>query len=286
LFPTLALVSILALCTAPRAAAEEISLRPRYEPGDSYLLSLAVTTNTQAEGVADASFQEDVHLDYSARVVVLAVDREGRPVRERHEDVRLTFQRPGESGSLFQDGAGYEVRREDALKIFVGDARAEPRIEKIVADVLEKQFEFTLEPALLDPGRPVEVGDTWELDPSVARRFLSTRGMRVAAFGTAEATLAQSGREGDDGGWVINYSIPIERFELMGMPEHARAKESEARLEGQIRLGPPRRRIPISSISNLTLRVSGVTSPPGAAEPVPWNLNRSVMVERRSHRTQ
>src|SRR5215470_11843930 len=87
------LAALGALPIALAASGEEISLRPRFQPGDAYVLSLSAVKN--AELLAPAGrpkpFREDVHLRYEANVVVLETDAAGLPVRERHRDVTLTF---------------------------------------------------------------------------------------------------------------------------------------------------------------------------------------------------
>ena len=177
-----ALVAILVLSVAGVASAEEIALKPRYQPGDSYVLSLQTTTQTavRSKSARRKPFDEDVQLEYGARVVVLEIDAHGRPVRERHEEVRLAFARPGEAGSLFAEHAVFEVRRggDGEIRLFANEKRVERAVEKIVADLLASQFEYSLGPVLFDPGHPVAIGESWELDRSVARRFLRDRGMR------------------------------------------------------------------------------------------------------------
>ncbi len=141
-----ALVAVLVLSVAGVASAEEIALKPRYEPGDSYVLSLQTTTQTavRSKSTRRKPFDEDVRLEYGARVVVLEIDGHGRPVRERHEEVRLAFTRPGEAGSLFAEHAAFEVRRggDGEIRLFANEKRVERAIEKIVADLLASQFEY------------------------------------------------------------------------------------------------------------------------------------------------
>jgi hypothetical protein len=270
-------------------SAEELALRPRHRPGDTYEMSLSVTTHTEAmsKGAEGKSAEENVQLDYQAFVVVLEVDREGRAVRERHEDVRFTFERPGESGSLFREPIAYEVRRRDQLAIFADGRRIDPGIEKVVAEILEAQFEHTLEPVLLDPRRAVEVGESWDLDPSLTLRFLRQRGVRVVELdGIGTATLERQPGESDPEELQVAYRIPIRRFELERMPANARTSESDARFEGWIRLGPDEPRAPVSCGSSMTLRMHGVSTAPGVAESVAWSVRSSVVVRRSAHRSE
>lgn len=277
------LVCVVTLLVAPHVSAEEIVLRARYRPGDVYRLALNVSTTTEgtSKGLAGESVDENVRLRYRASVVVLEVDGDGRPVRERHARVSLTFDRPGESGSLFKEGVAYEVLRKDGIEVLLGNQRVEPTLEKTLAEILEKQFEYTLEPALLEPGRAVDVGDSWQPDPSLARRFLLSRGIRVLEFGDgASATLRRKRDEEGRNGLVIDYRIPIARFELTRMPPHTAASRSEARLEGQIRLASEPRTAPTSVTSNLTLSMSGIST--GTAQSVPWSVRSSTIVEKSS----
>jgi hypothetical protein len=278
--PPLAFVCLLSLL-APALAGEEIVLRPRRRPGDAYRLSLSVATRTEAASRAaeGRSSEEDVRLLYNASVVVLEVDAAGRPVRERHDGVRLTFERPGETGSLFGRDASYEVRRGDDgdVRLYVRDRRVDREVEKIVAEILASQLEHGLEARLIDPGRPVAVGESWELDPALARRFLDERGVRVLAFaGAPSATLERGVDEDDLDQLAIRYSIPIAWCEPTRLPANARAGESEGRFEGLVRLasGPGE---PASRSSRLRFRVQGIT---GAASGA-WSLERSQRSDQR-----
>jgi hypothetical protein len=260
-------------------------LAPRHQPGDAYRLSLRVSTRTESSrgGKADPEIDEDVHLDYTASVRVLEVDAEGRPVRERHDGVRLSFERPGETGSLFKEGASFEVRRPADVQVFVAGARMERAVEKVVSDILERQLLFTLEPALVDPRRRVEVGASWSLDPSLARRLLLGRGLRVMEFGPrGSATLERRWREDVGMELVVEYQVPVKSFELTRMPAFAEASSSEARLEGQIRLGPEAGAPPIAWTSSLSLRLSGTSTAPGATQGAPWTMRSSMLVEQTS----
>lgn len=275
-------LAVLGALWAPRpAAAEALVLRPRLAVGSSYPLRLRVATNTEATagGPGGSAHAEDVRLEYHASVTVLEVDGDGRPVRERHERVRLTFERPGESGSLFKEGAAFEVLRQDGIEIRLGRERFEPRVEKIVTNLLEKQFEHTLEPALLQPDEEVEVGDTWEPDSSLVRRFLMSRGVRVLEMGKdpSAALRRASADEGGDG-LVIEYRIPIERLELREMPRNVEIARSDAVLEGWVRLPTEPGAAPPAARSRLSLSLSGVSSVSPQAHP--WALRTSETVER------
>ncbi len=262
------------------AAAERLSLLPRRQAGDAHRLALSVTTRTEAlsRGASGESYEEDVRLRYEATVVVLEASSDGRPIRERHEHASLTFERPSESGSLFVEPVTYEVRRGDRLEIFQGSRRIDGELERTIARVLESQFEYTLAPAFLDPGRPVEVGESWRLDESLVRRFLASRGVKVLAFGKgASATLSRSSGESSASSLVIDYEVPIERLELTRMPPNTAASRSEARLTGRIALAAARRQPPVSARSDLKFRLSGLSRT--LAQSLPWSLERSETVE-------
>jgi len=280
-----AVLLLAALGPAPGALAEELRLEPGRAPGDAYVLSLRATTRTEAEALTSEgrSFREEVQIEYRATVTVLEVDAQGRPRRERHADVRMTFERPDGRGSLFAEEVGYEVRREPGgeLRILAGGERVDPRIEEVVAPLLERQLGHTGLPALVDPGRAVEVGESWELDPARARSFLRERGVRVLEpAGPATASLE---RDAADGGLVIAYRVPVGWFELPEMPEGVRASESEATLEGRLQLAEE----PGSGLrehsSTLDLRLHGSVSRPGSGRPLAWSLRRRQDSQQRVH---
>jgi hypothetical protein len=156
------------------------------------------------------------------------------------------------------------------------------KVEEIVGGILATRFEHTLEPALLDPGRPVEVGASWELDPSLARRVLRERDVRVLRFSEpATATLERVGGEDGPGELAIRYRVPIAWGEPTRMPAHARSGDTEALLEGELRLDPATC-APVARSSHLRLRMHGVTaSTDGLAEPVAWRVDRTQLTEQR-----
>jgi len=269
------------LAPGPVGAAERIVLEPRYREGDAYTLSLATRTRTEARtaGAERPSVQEDVRLVYRAAVTVLAVDDAGRALRERHEGVRVTYERPDGSGSLFARDVAYEVRREEgAWRPVRKGAQLHPRAAEIVTGLLAERFAETLEPALADPGRAVAVGESWELDPSRVRRLLRRRGVRALELDEpATATLRRvpgAPEAGPDAGRLeIVYRIPIPWSELEEMPANARTARSEAHLEGRILLseGAPVR--PLARTAHLELDLSGVTPAAGSIRPGAWALH-------------
>jgi hypothetical protein len=279
------LVAILTLSIPLGAGAEEIVLKPRYQPGDSYALSLRTTNQTTvaSKNRKRGPFAEDVQLEYRARVVILETDREGQPVRERHEEVSFGFQRPGESGSLFNEHANFEVRRtaDGELQLFANDARLDRSIEKLVGDVLANQFEHSLAPALFAPGREVAVGETWELDSALTRRFLRERGARVIRFESPPtATLVERSGAGGERERVIQYVIPVDRWEPSKAPANLATAASHAHIEGEIRLAADSGASVLAHTSNLVMRVNGVVTAPGVAAPVPWKLETARSSEQ------
>ncbi len=278
-------VAILALLLASGASAEVIVLKPHYQPGDSYLLSLHTTAQTavRSRGAGRKPFDEDVQLDYDARVVVLDVDANGKPVRERHEEVRLAFVRPGESGSLFQEHAAFEVRRagDGEMRIFANEKRIERAVEKIVVDLLASQFEYSLGPALFDPRRAVAIGESWELDASVARKFLRERGVRVVDFdGPATATLEQQVVDGGEPSLVIRYRIAVDRWQPDALHPNGLTSASEGSVEGELRLAAGPHGQPLRHASKLVMRVNGVVTASRVADPVTWSLETSRSTEQ------
>ncbi len=289
----LPLLFVLALSVAARAGAEPIVLAPRHEPGDRYLLSLSASTRTEttSTGWEHKHSGEHVRLDYEATVVVLQVDEMGRPLRERHQDVGLTYLRPGDSAALFGPGTTYEVQRtrDGEIRIFVAGRRIPRPIESILVPLLGTRFGATLGPALFDPGRPVSVGESWELEPALARRFLEARGVDVIELnGPATATLARDPSERPTGKLVIRYRIPVSWCELDAMPPNASVARSEALLEGEIRFSPDVRGEPVEHAASLSLHLGGVVNKRGVAPAFPWELDSTqhsterVRVLRRS----
>jgi hypothetical protein len=272
----LALGSLPALLSA---SAEEISLRPRYHAGDAYILSLSALKNSElvARSEKGKPFREDVHLRYEANVLVLETDAEGYPVRERHEDVVLSYVRPDSSGSLFEQ-ASFEVRRqpEGGVQVYVKGERADRKVERVVSELLEGQFEYGIG-ALLDPGRPVEVGETWELDPARTARFLEERGVEgVKLDGTASATL-----EPHEGGpFVVRYNIPIASFAPSGLPSNRHTAHSAGQLEGEVQLEPTAVRSPLRHSSRLALRMNGSVHGDKVARSIPWRFRSSEELDQ------
>jgi len=281
----LALVAALALAApvAAAAPAEPLVLTPRFVPGDTYNLSLEVHTRTEASsrGVKGEQVDEDVRLRYRASVLVVDVDESGRPVQERHRRVSLSFERPDGTGELFREGAAFDVERRDRVRILLNGEPIDRRVEEAVAEILEKQPEYTLEPAMLDPGRPVAVGESWELPESLTRRFLLSRGVRVIEFGEdATATLKELPREDGRTERVIEYHVPIERLELTRMPPHTEASRSDGSLNGRVRLAVDGSPGMNASVSELELSLSGIST--GVARRLPWSLESTMTVEKSS----
>lgn len=275
----LALSLLATIGTLQAASAEEISLRPRYQQGDGYVLSLSAVKSSEllARGDAGRPFREDVHLRYEANVVVLETDAAGIPLRERHRDVALTYARPDGSGSLFGAPSAYEVRRANGdVEIFVAGERAPRELERVVAELLAEQFEYGIG-ALLDPGRPVAVGERWELERGQVRRFLRQRGVEgVRLGGPASASL-----EREDGrGLLLRYSIPMQAFRPSALPPNARPARSQGSLEGELRLEPERARTPLRHSSKLALRVQGSVFGAGVAPSFPFRFESSEALDQ------
>ncbi|MCU0670065.1 MAG: hypothetical protein MUF70_12055 [Myxococcota bacterium] len=263
------------------AQAEEVRLQRRHHVGDSYALSLRTTTQSALRARSRSLQAEDVQLTYTATVEVLETDAAGRPLRERHAGAQLRYERPDGAGALFREGASFEVRRDadGGLALFANDGRVERKIEKLVGAVLATQFEYTLAPALLEPGRPVEIGETWELDPKIARRLLRAHDVRIVDFaGPVTATLARG--DDDANARVIRYRIPIARWEPGALPDNARTAESDAQVEGEIRLSADPDAAPLEHRSKLVSSLHGVLTASGVAAPVPWSLENASASEQ------
>lgn len=276
----------LALAVAAPALGEDPSLVPKYRPGDAYALALNAATETEAVsgGSVDKRFHQLVRVEYEADVVILAVDAEGRPVRERHQDVRLDVQSSQGSGSIFEGDTSFEVHREDGeVTVFMDGRRAAPGKEKVIVQILATQFEHTLEPALLDPGRQVALGETWELDPSRAEALLRQRGIRVVELG-APATATMALRTGEDGrdALEVDYRIPISWIHPGDLFPGALAGETGGLFEGTVRLASTPNQVPVSRRSRLTLDIQGSVTNWGRTNtrPYPWTVHSSKTAEQ------
>jgi hypothetical protein len=282
-FATRLVASLSLLCgLSIPAQAEEVRLQRRHHVGDSYALSLRTTTQSALRARSRSLQAEDVQLTYTATVEVLETDAAGLPLRERHAGAQLRYERPDGAGALFQDGAAFDVRRsaDGDVQLFAKDGRVERKIEKLVGAVLATQFEYSLVPTLLAPGRSVEIGETWELDPKLARRLLRAHDVRIVDFaGPATATLARG--DGDDAdARVIRYRIPIARWEPGALPDNARTAESDAQVEGEIRLSADPDAAPLEHRSKLVSSLHGVLTASGVAAPVPWSLENASASEQ------
>lgn len=276
-----------AISFTPAASAqpEALDLFPGVRPGDVYELSLSQATETDASarGERRTRFEEALVLGYEARVEVLEVDAQGRATRERHSDVELTVERDGETGSLFRRGTRYEVHRDQGrIEIHSNGRRVEAAIEKLVAPVLAAQLEHGDTPALLDPGRPVRPGESWELSPERARRLLREAGVRVVEFdGAARATLVP--HESDPERVSLRYRIPVGWCEVDGLAPNLRSARSGAVLEGILDLEARAPHRALRHDAELALSLRGfVEKRRGVAAAAPWRLERETRVAQRN----
>jgi hypothetical protein len=279
--PTMVKVLVM-LCalSLPVVAAEQIALRPGYRVGDRYAIALVTKTDTRvdARGAASKSFREKVELRYTAQVEVLEVDAAGAPLRERHEGVDLTYERPEGRQSLFAQGAVFELTRRSggSVEIRFGGERVQPQIERIVGDLLAHQSECTVA-ALLDPGRPVAVGERWELDPDRVREFLRARGIQSPKLSGPSTAKLETG-DGDQ--LSLRYRIPIDQFALKDLPENSTRTDSEGSLQGELRLDGHGLHRAIAHTSALSLEIDGAVHPPGTTATAAWSLARSQSVDQ------
>lgn len=271
--------------SASPSSAEGINLRPRYTAGDKYVLALATTsqTNILARGEVARTIDEVVELRYSARVEVVETAADGSPLRERHETVELMIVQGEQTRSLFKNvkkGADFDVLRtaDGAIQIFHDGQRVDSKLEKIVSHLLARQLEHGVG-ALVDPGREVEVGETWAIDADRVQDFLRVRGLQDAELdGPATATLEE--RPGDR--LVVRYSIPIAGFAMGELPSNARNARSRANLEGEVQLGAAGVHRPIGHSSALTVRIKASTSEPGKTRAAVWSVRRSESIVQHS----
>ncbi len=284
------LAFLLTIVTASWAGAadHEVSLTPRdFFPGDSYALFLRTDSTTEAHlrSTPVRSHWDMVELRYSAAVIVTEVDDEGIPTRERHEGAQLTYVRPYETEALFDEKVSLDIHRlsRGRVEIYHAGERVAGKIERTIEKVLAQQFEYGLGPELFTPSQPVAVGDTWALDPWVARRFLRQLGVRaIRVSKDATATLVRSHREGAVGELAIRYSIPIPWFAPERMPAYSLPADSNGLLEGEIVLPPHPALGHIGHSSMLTLSAHGslrVTAPGGGKA---WLVQSAIEADQRT----
>jgi hypothetical protein len=270
-----AAVFVAALAIAGRAEPDGVVLRPRFQAGDRYALMLSVDTKTRVN--ARESFREQVELRYAAQVEVLATDAAGIPVRERHAQAQLTSVRSDGTRELFAKDTQFELERraDGSVAIEFREKRVEPRVEKIVGDLLAHQAEYALA-ALLDPGRPAAAGERWPIDAKRAAAFLSARGMSdVELDGAGSAAL-------EEDGVTLRYQIPIRAFALADLPEGSRSTRSKGRLEGEVKLDPRGPHRPRTRTEELVLDVAGTIAAAPGAPAAKWRLRRYQEVEQQT----
>jgi hypothetical protein len=271
-FPPL-LAGLIGLAALPGAAVD-LELSHHFQPGQSYQLSIRNETQTDSSsrGADRPTFRESVAVDYEATVVVLAVDADGCPVREQHRDVSMTFTRPDETGSLFSKPSTFQVERVDGndVRITTGGDRVSRDIERVLREPLRRNHDRCARAAWLEPGRPVEVGESWPLDVGFARQLLRDRGLSgVALADHPTATL-----ELQDGWPTVRYSIPVSRVRVRGLPQTTRVAGSRAMLEGTL-VVPNATRVPSAELSsNLELDLHGAAHTLGLGRSFGWKLHR------------
>ena len=277
------LATALAGGIALSASAEDVVLRPHYSPGDSY--ALALTAQNDAElfwrGHAPNGFEEDAELRYTATVVVLEADASGLPTRERHQGAQLAIVREGASRSPYLSG-NFEVRRsaDGDAQVYIAGERADRNVEQVVMRVLGNQLEYAIG-ALVDPGRPVAVGESWPLPEEQVRAYLKRHNVRRALLdGPATATLVRA----SESRLAVRYQIPIASFTLRKLPANAQAARSGGRLEGEVQLGAQRR--PVHHASTLVLEISGAVVKSGVSPSYPWAYRGTTSLEQRTRKVE
>lgn len=264
------------------ASAEGIRIRPGYAAGDEYAVSLATTTRTdfRARGDVARSLDEELEFRYSAHVVVVEIAADGSPVRERHEGVELTVVEKDGPRSLLKKGAALDVVRtaDGAVQIFHGGKPVDPQLAKIVGQLLARQLEHGVA-ALVDPGRAVEVGETWQIEGERVQAFMRSRGIQEAKLdGPATATL-----EALPGGRLaVRYRIQMDGFALGELPSNTHNARSKAKLEGEVQLESVGVHRPIGHTSDLALRIKATMKKPGNTRTASWSVRRSESVVQRS----
>ncbi len=271
----------------PEAVWLASQLAPTYEPADSYVLTLSSTRRTDASstGPGGRHRNEQSRLHYAATVIVLETDEHGRPTLERHQAVDFRRAEGERASALFRDEAAFDVERraDGRLRVTVGDRRVNRGTEKKLERILAEQFEYSLGPALFDPGEPVVPGESWILDESLTRRFLRARGVRVVELAEPPtAALVRYGMPDGESQLVLHYRIPVSWFRLGDMPLNASTADSDARFEGRILLPPEPGAGPIEHEFELEMRMNGIVRAPGVARSFPWKLHSSLVADQQT----
>jgi hypothetical protein len=276
----IALLLPAAVAVSLPAAAGGLGLAHRFQPGHTYQLSVSSETRTDASarGPDHPSFHEEVVLDYEATVVVLATDAGGRPVRELHRDVSVSFTRPDETASLFTEPVSFEVERVDGeVRISIGGERMVARIERLLREPLGRAHDRSDLAAWLEPGGPVEVGRSWPLDADFAKRLLRDRGLAGATLsGDPTATLEQR-----EDGLSVHYAIPVSRARLQDLPPSTSSGRSKALLEGWVGVPDASGKRAFELTSNLVLDAGGAVHTGGITSPFGWKLRREERIAQR-----
>lgn len=265
------------------APAQEVRLELRQRPGDVYQLDLSTRTETEARSQSPErrTFEEEVTLTYRARVEVLEVDEAGRAVVERHQRVELTFDRPDGSGSLFPVGTSYEARLDSAgrWQLWSRSGRLAGDVERVVGDVLGGQLERTELSRWIDPGRPVAVGERWELAEEAARGLFRSQGLRLLKLERpATATLHRASPDGR--ALEVRYRVEAAWCEPLEVPVNTSTGRTGAVLEGEVSLsGEPHGR-PVAHQARLETEMRGVIDKRGVARPVAWRVERSARTDQ------
>jgi hypothetical protein len=271
--------ALLGIAPPTAATAVELNLSHRFQPGQTYELSIRSETRTDgsSRGPGRPTFNEEVIVDYAATVIVLETDAAGRPLREQHQDVSVSFTRPGEAGSLFTAPPTLDVERmEGEVRVFSGGRRVPEQIERVLGAQLAHGPDRSDLADWLAPGRPVEIGESWALGTDFARRLLKDRGLRGRLAGAPTATLEQR-----DDRLAIHYTIPVSRIRLDDLPPNAVPSRSQGALEGVVGVPDAAGDRLLEHSSRLSLEMRGAVRTFGVTIPFGWQLEREEQLANR-----
>ena len=228
----------LALTATASWAAESVSLTRAHQVGDRYELSLRLEHRKHASspGRDARPHAEAARYIYTASVTVLDVDRAGMVVHERHDDAALQVALLRGHGNLIEDVSVLEVKRDPRgpIQVYLDGYRAKPQLERIFSEVFASQFEYSEQLQALDPGRPVEFGERWEIGREEAQEILEAWGIRGERFDEAPVAWIAVGPYGHH---VLHFDIPVGRVRpLDGLPKNMNASKAPGRLQGEIDL--------------------------------------------------
>ena len=263
------------------AASSAFHLATRLSLGHAYRLELVSRTTTRASsegGSADHRFVEQRVLRYDALVTPMKSRPSGGALLERHDDVQLRSEGSDGTTSLFPPGTRLDVRLDPdgGTQVSVGGNRLPASLERVVSALLDGRLGHLPLASLLDPGHPVEEGDTWEVAPARIRRLFASFGFRVVLADRPGSVRALRIPDASEDLLSLDYAMPVAWLRLGHLPEDIATSRTSACLKGRITISRSHSGTRISHESRLDVDLRGVVIKPVVSNPFPVALRRSV----------